>query len=134
MVEDVPEDVGKLLGFLEDEFGAALRSCVSYAPRSHTIHYLRDDIDRTDAEDRLVSVAQLYQAERLNASLPGGGPEPARLYSSLHVFGGVVVVHLLNPGGRAVGFSVDAGTFADLVGLVARCLEAAYGDVPEPLA
>jgi hypothetical protein len=127
----LPEaDTDTLLEYLGDRVGDAVRSCVEYTPESSTVHYLRDDIDGTAAEARLVRVAGLYQASRLAAD-PDGDRTLGRLHASVHLFGGALVLHLLDSAGRAVGVSLDPSAGTELVGVVAGCSEALYGTLPD---
>jgi hypothetical protein len=123
----------RLLEVLREEYGNALRSVVEYSPSRKRIVYLRDDIDRQAASERLVRLDQLYQAERLNNDPVLSGPKLDRLHASVYVFDGATVVHVLDRGGAVVGFSVDTAAPV-AVGSVTRYLREAFGEVPDSLA
>ena len=114
MIDNTSSEVDELLDSLHERFGKDLRSCVEYLPQSRTIHYLRDDLDQTDADSRLLRIEELYQAERLASNPITKDPELGILDASIHVFGEVFVIHLIDPAGRVVGFSVDADGVPEL--------------------
>lgn len=120
-----------LEAFLRSEFGEDLRSIVQYLPQSNEVIYLREDIDRTAAESRLVRINELYQAERLNSSPITADPELDELHASIHFFDAVMVVHLIDRSGRVLGFSVEGGApETGLRSVVKRSLEIAFGEAP----
>ena len=121
-----PGGLEALLGSLHERFGESLRSCVEYFPESKTIHYLRDDIDRTVAEGRLVRIEELYQAERLTSTPIREDPPLETLDASIHLFGDVLVVHLVDPSGRVIGFSVDSEALSELRTLVTELRDTAF--------
>ena len=121
-----PESIADLIDLLEARFGASLRSCVEYRPQSKRILYLRADVDSATAKRRLVRVDTLYQTARVNRAPMETGAEFGRLEASLHYFGAVVVVHLLDRGGRAIGFSVDADALPAVQTLLVECLEVGF--------
>jgi hypothetical protein len=136
MADGPRADTERLLTYLHDQFGEAVRSCVEYTPNSSRIHYLRDDIDtdRSRAETRLVRVKELYHAERLSADPLVADSELGRLRVSHHLFDGALVVHLVDTSGRVVGVSLDVTARPDLLEFSTDCLEALYGEVPDRLA
>lgn len=109
-----PTQLEKLLDTLHQQFGESLRSCVEYFPNSKTIHYLRDDLDKTVAEGRLIRIEELYQAERLASTPIAEDPDLGTLDTSIHLFGEVFVIHLIDPGGRVIGFSLEAEGLSEL--------------------
>lgn len=136
MTDERPRaDTDRLLAHLHDRFGEAVRSCVEYTPDSNRIHYLRDDIelDRSQAESRLVRIEELYHAERLSATPLVDDSELGRLRVSIHLFEGALVVHLVDESGRIVGVSLDPTAEPGLLELATDCLEALYGEVPDRL-
>ena len=136
-MEEAPRaDTERLLAYLHDRFGDTVRSCVEYTPNTSRIHYLRDDIeiDKSQAETRLVRVKELYHAERLSATPLVDDSELGRLCVSTHLFEGALVVHLIDASGRVIGVSLDSTTQPELLTLATDCLDALYGEVPERLA
>lgn len=118
--------VEKLVAVLQEQFGDSLRSCVEYQPTSKRIYYLREDIEQSAAEGRLVRVENLYQTQRVNREPIGSDPTLGPLEASIHLFEGAVVVHLTHPSGTVVGFSLDPDALPDLQSLVAECFETAF--------
>lgn len=113
-------DIEPLLDALHEEFGDAVRSCVECLPRSKTIHCLRVDLDRTLADQRLIRIEELSRAERLTSTPITADTELTSLDASIHLAGDVIVVHLIDPVGREVGFSVDADALPELPTLVTQ--------------
>jgi hypothetical protein len=136
MADESPKvDVERLLAYLDERVGGAVRSCVEYTPTTSRIHYLRADIevDKSQAETRLVRVKELYQAERLSATPLVDDSELGRLRVSYHLFEGALVVHFIDPGGRVIGVSLEVDAQGEILALSTGCLEALYGEVPERL-
>jgi hypothetical protein len=119
MVDESESEIDRLQRVLAREFDDALRSIVVYRPNESRIHYLREDIDRDAATGRLVRIEQLYHAERLNNTPLVHDPNLDRLHFSLFRFDGAVVVHLVDPGGAVVGFSLDSETHVEVARLPA---------------
>ena len=111
---DNPTQIEKLFDSLHQQFGESLHSCVDSFPSSKKIHYLRDDLDKTAAEGRLVRIEELYQAERLASTPISKDPGLGTLDTSIHLFGDVFVIHLICPGGRVIGFSLEAEGLSEL--------------------
>jgi hypothetical protein len=124
--------VDRLQRVLEREFGDALRSIVVYTPSESRIHYLHEDIDTDAADGRLVRIEQLYHAERLSNTPLVHDPKLDRLHFSLFRFDGAVVVHLVDPGGAVVGFSLDPRTHVE-VDRLPEFYESLFGNLPESL-
>jgi hypothetical protein len=120
-----------LLEFLHSRGGDAVRSLVRYDGTDTTAYYVRDDIEADAARARLARVAELYRSERAVLAADPADPEFGRLHASVHVFGGAVVVHLLDPTGVAYGFSLEHQSGGTLLGFVRDCAEALYGEVPD---
>lgn len=131
MSDSSPQDIEDLLSSLKEQFGTALRSCVEYLPQSRSIHYLRDDIDRSVAEGRLIRINELYQAGRIVSKPITMDHELSQLDASIHFFGEVCVVHLVNPGARVIGFSLDSEALSDLQTLVSGWLDITHNREPE---
>lgn len=108
MTDNGFSDLEEFIDELHENFGQQLRSCVEYLPQSSSVHYLRTDLDQTDADSRLIRIEELYQAERMASNPITKDPELGILDASIHVFGPVLVIHLIDPAGRVIGFSVDA--------------------------
>lgn len=85
-----------------------------------------DDLDQTDAESRLLRIEELYQAERLTSNPITNDPELHIPDASVHVFGRGLVVHLINPAGRVIGFSVNAEGVPELHTFVTEWLNTAF--------
>jgi len=132
MVDASESGTDRLQRVLGRRFDDALRSIVVYTPNESRIHYLREDIDRDAAVGRLIRIEQLYHAERLNNTPLVHDPNLDRLHLSLFRFDGAVVVHLVDPGGAVVGFSLDPGTHVE-VDQLTEFYEALFGDLPESL-
>ena len=121
-----PASIADLIDLLKTRFDASLRSCVEYRPQSKRILYLREDVDSATANKRLIRVDNLYQTTRVNRAPIEADPALGQLEASLHYFGAVVVVHLLDRGGRAIGFSVDADALPTVQTLLVECLEVGF--------
>jgi hypothetical protein len=128
---DVPgRDPERLVSFLHERLGDSFRSLVEYRPDGQSVHYVADDIDHERAVDRLERIRRLYEGERLASHPSGDDPEFGPLYASTHVFGGALVVHLLDEAGTAIGFSMDHGVGSRLSQFVEECLGVLYASHP----
>jgi hypothetical protein len=123
-------DPERLVSFLHERLGDSFRSLVEYRPDEQIVHYTADDIDSDLALARLDRIRTLYEGERL-ACLPSvDDPEFGPLYASTHVFGGALVVHLLDEAGTPIGFSMDHGVGSRLSQFVEECLGVLYDSHP----
>ncbi|MFC5368857.1 hypothetical protein [Salinirubrum litoreum] len=128
---DVPgRDPERLVSFLSDRLGDDFRSLVEYHPDEQVVHYVADDIDRSVAVDRLDRIRNLYEGERLACRPTSDDPSFGPLFASTHVFGGALVVHLLDEAGTAIGFSMDHGVGGRLSQFVEECLAVLYDSHP----
>lgn len=120
----------RLVAFLDERLGDRFRSLVEYHPDGEQVHYLRADIDEAAAQARLERVRSLYEGERAAATPVDGDPDFGPLYASTHVFGGAVVVHILDESGSAVGFSIEPQVAGNLTDFIRECLEQLYDRDP----
>jgi hypothetical protein len=123
-------DPERLVSFLRDRLGDDFRSLVEYRPTEQVIHYVADDIDRSLAVDRLDRIRSLYEGERLASRPTDGDPSFGPLYASTHLFGGALVVHILDEAGTAIGFSMDHGVGTRLSQFIEECLDVLYDAHP----
>jgi hypothetical protein len=123
-------DPQRLVAFLHERVGDGFRSLVEYRPDGQVVHYVADDIDPELARARLARIRSLYEGERLASRPVADDPEFGPLYASTHVFGGALVVHLLDEAGTAVGFSLDHGVGTRLSQFVTECLRVLYDSHP----
>lgn len=119
-------DPDRLVSFLQSRLGDRFRSLVEYHPDGQTVHYVADDIDDALALARLDRIRNLYEGERTASRPTEEDPDFGPLYASTHVFGGALVVHLLDESGTAVGFSMDHGVGSRLSQFVEECLGVLY--------
>lgn len=120
----------ELVAFLRERLGDDFRSLVEYRADDQTIHYVKEGIDSEHAEARLQRIRHLYEGE-VAAGPPvaedvGFGP----LYASTHIFGGAIVIHVLDATGSAIGFSVDHRVGGNLTTFVRECIEVLYDNHP----
>jgi hypothetical protein len=119
-------DPDRLADFLHERLGDRFRSLVEYRADDETVHYVRDDVDGAVARDRLARIQTLYEGERASALPTESDPDFGPLYASTHVFGGAMVIHLLDESGSAVGFSFDHSVGGRLSEFVGECLSVLY--------
>jgi hypothetical protein len=128
---DVPgRDPERLASFLRERIGDDFRSLVEYRPDEQIVHYTAEGIDPSYAHSRLERVRSLYEGERVASRPTEDDPAFGPLYASTHVFGGALVVHLLDESGTAIGFSVDHGVGTRLSGFLEECLGVLYDSHP----
>jgi hypothetical protein len=128
---DVPgRDPERLVSFLRTRLGDDFRSLVEYHPEGQTVHYVADGIDQSLALDRLDRIRNLYEGERLASQPTADDPSFGPLYASTHIFGGALVVHLLDEAGTAIGFSMDHGVGSRLSKFIEECLSVLYDSHP----
>jgi len=119
-----------LVDFLESRLGENFRSLVEYDPDQEKIHYLRDEISEEAALSRLERVRTLYEGERSARFPDEADPEFGPLYASTYIFGGAIVVHIMDGSGSVVGFSMDHQVGGRLSKFVRECMEVLYESSP----
>lgn len=125
-------DIDALVRYLRARLGDRVRSCVVYETDGPRVEFVRSDIPRADAQDRIERVRTLYEGERDVREAPSDEDGFGPLRASTHVFGGAIVVLLLTPDGSAVGFSLDHAVGGNLTGFVRDCLDVLRGEDAPP--